>query len=108
MVDQFLRDGANKRTDHYGGSIENRCRFCLEVLDAMIEVYGNKRVGLRISPTGLLYFWDNFSLNHYFIFINIFSYINREIHGYVWFWSYCIVYVFTLITREKKCILCRD
>ena len=52
MVDQFLRNGTNKRTDEYGGSIENRCRFCLEVMDQLIDVFGKGRVGLRISPTG--------------------------------------------------------
>lgn len=41
MVDEFLRDGTNKRTDEYGGSIENRCRFALEVIDQLIEVKFN-------------------------------------------------------------------
>jgi N-ethylmaleimide reductase len=50
LVDQFLRDGVNDRTDRYGGSIENRARLLLEVVDAAIEVYGAGRVGLRISP----------------------------------------------------------
>jgi len=50
LVDQFLRDSANKRTDEYGGSIENRCRFCLEVIDALIEVFGAGRVGIKLSP----------------------------------------------------------
>ncbi|KAL4473221.1 hypothetical protein ABPG72_015602 [Tetrahymena utriculariae] len=52
LVDQFLRDGSNKRTDIYGGSAENRSRFCLEVLDALAEVFGYGRTALRISPTG--------------------------------------------------------
>lgn len=50
LVDQFLRDGANKRDGKYGGSIENRARFLLEVLTAISEVLGSDRVGLRISP----------------------------------------------------------
>jgi len=41
LVDQFLRDGTNKRTDKYGGSIENRSRFCLEVIDALSSVFGS-------------------------------------------------------------------
>jgi len=52
LLDQFTRDGTNKRTDAYGGSIENRARLPLEVTDAVAEVFGKKRVGYRISPRG--------------------------------------------------------
>ena len=45
-----MRDGSNKRTDEYGGSIENRLRFPMEVLDQLIEVYGANRVGMKVSP----------------------------------------------------------
>jgi N-ethylmaleimide reductase len=50
LLDQFLRDGSNQRRDQYGGSIDNRLRFPLQVVDAVIEVAGKDRVGLRISP----------------------------------------------------------
>jgi N-ethylmaleimide reductase len=50
LIDQFLRDGANKRTDEYGGSIENRARFALEVVDAVVAEIGAGRVGIRLSP----------------------------------------------------------
>ncbi|MEQ1529722.1 MAG: alkene reductase [Methylococcales bacterium] len=50
LLDEFLRDGANKRSGPYGGSIENRARLLLEVLTAVCEVWGSDRVGLRISP----------------------------------------------------------
>ena len=50
LVDQFLRDGANQRTDAYGGSPENRCRFALEVVDAVVAEIGAGRVGIRLSP----------------------------------------------------------
>ncbi|WP_423186057.1 alkene reductase [Alishewanella sp. d11] len=50
LIDQFLRDGINQRTDRYGGNMENRARFLLEVLAAVIEVWGSDRVGLRLSP----------------------------------------------------------
>jgi N-ethylmaleimide reductase len=50
LLDAFLRDGANKRTGPYGGSVENRARLLLEVLQAVIDVWGAERVGLRISP----------------------------------------------------------
>ena len=50
LIDQFLRDGTNKRIDAYGGSIENRTRFLLEVVDAVTAAVGAERTGLRISP----------------------------------------------------------
>ena len=50
LVDQFIRDGANQRTDEYGGSVENRCRFALEVVDACVAEIGAGRVGIRLSP----------------------------------------------------------
>jgi N-ethylmaleimide reductase len=50
LLDEFLRDGSNKRSGPYGGPIENRARLMLEVLDAAISVWGADRVGLRISP----------------------------------------------------------
>lgn len=50
LIDNFLRDGVNARTDAYGDSIPNRARFLLEVTDAAISVWGAGRVGVRISP----------------------------------------------------------
>lgn len=50
LLDQFLRSGSNKRTDQYGGSLENRARLPLEVTKAVIKVWGGDRVGYRISP----------------------------------------------------------
>lgn len=50
LIDQFLRDGANKRDDAYGGTPENRARFALEVVDAVIAAVGADRVGIRLSP----------------------------------------------------------
>ena len=52
LIDQFLRDGTNHRTDRYGGSLANRVRFLLEVTEAVTEVWGADRVGARISPVG--------------------------------------------------------
>jgi N-ethylmaleimide reductase len=51
LPDQFLQDGTNKRTDEYGGPIENRARFLLKVTRAAISVWGADRVGVRISPS---------------------------------------------------------
>lgn len=50
LVDQFLQDGSNKRTDQYGGNVENRMRFLNEILDAVCEVWPSNRVGLRLAP----------------------------------------------------------
>jgi N-ethylmaleimide reductase len=52
LVDQFLQDNSNKRTDSYGGSIENRTRFLLEVTQALISLWGSDRVGVRVGPSG--------------------------------------------------------
>ena len=52
LLDQFLQDGSNKRTDAYGGSIENRARLMLEVTDACISVWGASRVGMHLAPRG--------------------------------------------------------
>ncbi len=51
LLDQFLRDGTNHRTDAYGGSIENRARLLLEVTQAVVDVWGSSRVGVRLSPS---------------------------------------------------------
>uniref|UniRef100_A0A803MS63 NADH:flavin oxidoreductase/NADH oxidase N-terminal domain-containing protein n=1 Tax=Chenopodium quinoa TaxID=63459 RepID=A0A803MS63_CHEQI len=50
LIDQFMKDQINDRTDHYGGSIENRCRFALEVVEAVVKEIGAGRVGFRMSP----------------------------------------------------------
>jgi N-ethylmaleimide reductase len=52
LIDQFLRDGSNQRTDRYGGSIENRARFLFEIVEAVTGVWGGDRVGIRLSPSG--------------------------------------------------------
>jgi len=53
LLDQFLRDGTNRRSDQYGGSLENRARLPLQVLEAVLTVWPADRVGLRISPCGV-------------------------------------------------------
>lgn len=50
LLDEFLRDGTNKRTDVYGGSPQNRARLLLETVDAVVKVWGAERVGVRLSP----------------------------------------------------------
>jgi len=53
LIDQFLRTGTNKRTDRYGGSLENRSRFALEVTEAVVVAWSADRVGVRLSPQNL-------------------------------------------------------
>ncbi|XP_073007646.1 putative 12-oxophytodienoate reductase 5 isoform X1 [Typha latifolia] len=50
LIEQFMKDGVNDRTDEYGGSLENRCRFALEVVQAIVDEIGADRVGIRLSP----------------------------------------------------------
>ncbi|CAN8268423.1 unnamed protein product [Cochlearia groenlandica] len=50
LIDQFLKDGINDRTDHYGGSVANRCRFLLQVIQGVVSAIGASKVGVRISP----------------------------------------------------------
>jgi N-ethylmaleimide reductase len=52
LIDQFLQDKTNKRTDRYGGSIENRARLLIEVVQTLAEVWGADRVGVRLAPSG--------------------------------------------------------
>jgi 12-oxophytodienoic acid reductase len=50
LIDQFLKDGVNDRKDQYGGSLENRCRFALKIVEAVVDEIGSDRVGIRLSP----------------------------------------------------------
>ncbi|KAK9989708.1 hypothetical protein SO802_029947 [Lithocarpus litseifolius] len=50
LIDQFMKDQVNDRTDQYGGSLENRCRFALEIVEAVVKEIGADKVGIRLSP----------------------------------------------------------
>lgn len=58
LIDEFLQDGSNQRSDRYGGSTANRTRFLLEITEAVTSVWGGNRVGVRLSPSG-----TNYSMN---------------------------------------------
>lgn len=73
LLDQFLQDGSNQRTDNYGGSIENRARFLLEVVDEVVKVWGSNRVGVRLAPYGT--FNDMKDSNP----VALFSYVLKEL-----------------------------
>lgn len=62
LVDQFTQDVSNNRTDEYGGSIENRTRFALEIVEAVTKAVGADRTGIRLSP------WGSFGgMSHVFV-----------------------------------------
>ena len=52
LIDEFIESGSNKRSDRYGGSLANRARFLLEVVEAVTNVWNSNRVGVRLSPSG--------------------------------------------------------
>ncbi len=73
LIDQFLHDGSNTRSDAYGGSIENRSRFLLEVVDACVAIWGAGRVGVHLSPRGDLHSMKDSDPQR------LFSYVAREL-----------------------------
>jgi N-ethylmaleimide reductase len=81
LIDQFLQDGSNKRTDNYGGSIENRARLLLEAVDAAISVWGAGRVGVRLSPYGT--FNDMSDSNPVALFTYVLEQLNNRKIAYV-------------------------
>jgi N-ethylmaleimide reductase len=76
LPDQFLQDGINKRTDMYGGSIENRSRFLLQVVDALVSVWGGNRVAVRIAPSGT---WNEVSDSNP---IALFDYVAQQLNRF--------------------------
>jgi N-ethylmaleimide reductase len=75
LLDQFIRSGSNQRTDRYGGSLENRVRLTLEVVEAVTHVWGADRVGIRFSPTGV--FNDMSDANPLETFSHVLKELNR-------------------------------
>ena len=73
LPDQFLQDGSNKRMDGYGGSIENRTRFLMEVVEALASVWGGNRVAVRIGPGGT---WNHMSDSNPDV---LFDYVARQL-----------------------------
>jgi 2,4-dienoyl-CoA reductase-like NADH-dependent reductase (Old Yellow Enzyme family) len=73
LLDQFLQDGSNLRTDEYGGSVQNRARLMLEVADAAISVWGAGRVGVHLAPRGDAHSMGDSNLS------GTFEYVAREL-----------------------------
>jgi 2,4-dienoyl-CoA reductase-like NADH-dependent reductase (Old Yellow Enzyme family) len=76
IIDQFLRDSTNTRTDEYGGSVENRSKFLLEIIDEGIKIFGNDRIGVKLSPTGR--FNDMYDSNPKELTEYLFSQLNKR------------------------------
>lgn len=76
LIHQFLADGVNKRIDEYGGSLENRARFALEVVSAVSQQIGSERTGIRLSPSGKN--MDVIDSNPF----EIFSYLINKLNDY--------------------------
>lgn len=76
LLDQFLQNGSNQRTDAYGGSIPNRARLLFEVADAVTGIWGSKRVGVRIAPWGA---WNGMSDSDPY---GLFDYVAEELNKF--------------------------
>jgi N-ethylmaleimide reductase len=74
LLDQFLQDGTNHRQDKYGGSLTNRSRLLLEVVEAVTDIFGNDRVGVRLSPHG------TFNDIHESDSVQLFSHVAQELN----------------------------
>ena len=81
LLDQFLQDGSNTRTDEYGGTIENRAKFLLQVVDVAVGVWGKGRVGVRLSPYGT--FNDMSDSNPEALFGYVLEQLNQRSIAYV-------------------------
>ncbi|QNH62437.1 alkene reductase [Hymenobacter sediminicola] len=75
LLDQFIQDGSNQRTDAYGGSLENRARFALEVVQAVVDELGADRVGIRLSPQGSASIQDSDP-------VKTFSYLTEQLNQF--------------------------
>ena len=96
LPDQFLQDGSNKRTDAYGGSIENRTRFLMEVVEALASVWGGNRVAVRIGPGGT---WNHMSDSNPDV---LFDYVARQLN------RFGLAYLHIIEPRVKGNVLIAD
>jgi N-ethylmaleimide reductase len=75
LIDQFIQDSTNKRDDKYGGSVEDRARFALEVTEAVTDAIGSNKVGIRLSPSGE--FNDMYDSNAKHTFTYVINQLNK-------------------------------
>ncbi|AFY58344.1 NADH:flavin oxidoreductase [Rivularia sp. PCC 7116] len=81
LIDQFIQDGSNQRTDKYGGSIENRARFLLEIVEAVSSVWDNGNIGIKLSPSNTFYGMED--SNSQATFSYIFKALNQYQLAYI-------------------------
>uniref|UniRef100_A0A8I6Z2J9 NADH:flavin oxidoreductase/NADH oxidase N-terminal domain-containing protein n=1 Tax=Hordeum vulgare subsp. vulgare TaxID=112509 RepID=A0A8I6Z2J9_HORVV len=81
LLEQFMKDSSNDRTDEYGGSLKNRCRFAVEVIDAIVNEIGANRVGIRLSP--FVDYMDCFDSNPHALGIYMVQQLNKH-QGFVY------------------------
>ncbi|BAY80753.1 NADH:flavin oxidoreductase/NADH oxidase [Calothrix parasitica NIES-267] len=81
LIDQFIQDGSNQRTDKYGGSIENRARFLLEIVEAVSSVWDNGNIGIKLSPSNTFYGMED--SNPQATFSYIFKVLNQYKLAYI-------------------------
>lgn len=81
LLDQFLQDGVNRREDAYGGSIENRARLVLQVVDRIVKEIGSDRVGIRLSPLGEAN--DIADSDPYALFSHVYAELDRRSLAYL-------------------------
>ncbi|KAG1761777.1 hypothetical protein EDD22DRAFT_980036 [Suillus occidentalis] len=93
LIDQFIQEVSNQRTDEYGGSIENRARFALEVTDAVVEAVGAERTGFRISPWGVF---------------NVFSYLVEQLRKHKLAYIHVVEPMPAEVTADKNSDYLRD
>lgn len=95
LLDQFLHDGSNIRTDQYGGTIQNRSRLMLEVIDACCDAIGSDRVGIRLSPSGI--YKDMFDSNP----MNLFEYVISQLNQYQLAYLHLLEPLVPLVPEDK-------
>lgn len=81
LIDEFLKDAVNLRKDEYGGSVENRCKFPLEVVDTLVKVWGKDRVGIKLSP--VVRFLDVYDSNPEATFTHMMKQLDKRGIAYV-------------------------
>jgi 2,4-dienoyl-CoA reductase-like NADH-dependent reductase (Old Yellow Enzyme family) len=92
LPDQFLQDGSNRRTDAYGGSIENRSRFLIEIVEALASVWGGDRIVIRIGPGGTFNGMSDSNPEA------LFNYLAKELNRF----GRAYLHISTSLNRESK------
>lgn len=93
LLDEFLQDGSNQRSDRYGGSIENRARLLMEVTEAVTSVWGGDRVGVRLSPSSTFMSMQDSNPQA------LFGYVGKELN------RFGLAYLHIVEPRDRKSVV---